>query len=121
MIVFSGVIVMGVVVIGTGRVGLVAACRLANSGHRVTGVEINQAKLNFLSHTSSPIHEKGIQAMLEQELTSGRLTFVPNLSDPLTADVAMITVNTQHRQTGKPTFQTFMPLWRRYERRPTIQ
>lgn len=92
---------MEVVVIGIGRVGLVAACCLAKSGHRVTGVEADQAKLNFLNHGGKPVYEEGIQALLEQGLSSGKLTFVPTLPVPLKADVVMITVNTPSSPDGK--------------------
>ena len=92
---------MEIVVIGIGRVGLVGACCLASSGHRVTGVEMNQARLNLLSQGSNPIYEKDIQVLLEQGLASGKLTFVPTLPVPLKADVAMITVNTPSSSDGK--------------------
>ncbi|MGD0780415.1 MAG: UDP-glucose/GDP-mannose dehydrogenase family protein [Dehalococcoidales bacterium] len=92
---------MDIIVIGIGHIGLVAACCLANSGHRVTGVEIDQAKLNFLNHPGNLIYEKGIQEMLREGLDSGRLTFVPNFPVSFKADVAMITVNTPTSSDGK--------------------
>ena len=50
---------MDIVIIGVGRIGLVAACCLAHSGHQVTGVEADQAKLKFLNHGGKPIYERG--------------------------------------------------------------
>lgn len=52
---------MEIMVIGTGGVGLVAACCLVNSGHHVTGVKINEARLNFLGCGSNPVYEKVIE------------------------------------------------------------
>ena len=91
---------MEVVVVGIGRIGLVAACCLVKSGHQVTGVEADQAKLKFLNHGSKPIYEKGLQSLLEQGLSSGKLTLVPKLPVPLRADVVIIAVNTPSSPEG---------------------
>ena len=91
---------MEVVVVGIGRIGLVAACCLVKSGHQVTGVETDHAKLKFLSHGSKPIYEKGLQSLLEQGLSSGKLTLVPKLPAPLRADVVIIAVNTPSSPEG---------------------
>ena len=72
-----------VCIIGAGYVGLVAACCLANSGHKVTCVETNEAKLKLLNQGLSPIREKGIDQLLKQGLSSGRLTFSSAPSAPL--------------------------------------
>jgi len=46
---------MNLIVIGAGYVGLVAACCLADSGHQVTCVEANEARLKLLNQGLSPI------------------------------------------------------------------
>jgi len=46
---------MNIIVVGAGYVGLVAACCLANSGHQVTCVEANEARLKLLNQGLSPI------------------------------------------------------------------
>lgn len=84
---------MDIAIIGVGRIGLVAACCLAEAGHRVTGVETDQAKLSSLN-CGSPLYEKGLQSLLERSLASGRLALVHELPRPLQAEVVMITVNT---------------------------
>lgn len=84
---------MDIAIIGVGRIGLVAACCLAEAGHRVTGVETDQAKLSSLN-CGSPLYEKGLQDLLKRSLASGRLTLVHELPRPLQAEVVMITVNT---------------------------
>jgi len=45
-------------IIGAGYIGLVAACCLANSGHQVTCVEANEAKLKLLNQGLNSIQEK---------------------------------------------------------------
>jgi len=91
---------MNIIIIGAGYVGLVAACCLANSGHQVTCVEADEARLKLLNQGLSPIREKGIDQLLKQGISSGKLTFVPSLSKPLQADVVMITVGTPSLPSG---------------------
>ncbi|MFO7772820.1 MAG: UDP-glucose/GDP-mannose dehydrogenase family protein [Dehalococcoidia bacterium] len=91
---------MNITVIGAGYVGLVAACCLAGSGHRVTCVEKDPARLELLEQGRSPILEKDIDLLLEQGLASGRLTFSGSLPAPLEDDIAMIAVGTPALVTG---------------------
>jgi UDPglucose 6-dehydrogenase len=91
---------MNITVIGAGYVGLVAACCLAGSGHRVTCVEKDQARLELLNRGHSPIVEKDIDLLLKQGLASGRLTFSASLPTPLKDDIAMIAVGTPALPTG---------------------
>jgi len=91
---------MNLIVIGAGYVGLVAACCLANSGHQVTCVEANEARLKLLNQGLSPIREKGIAQLLKQGLSSSKLSFVPSLPKPLQADIVMITVGTPSLPSG---------------------
>ena len=62
---------MKLAIVGTGYVGLVAACCLANSRHQVTCVETNKARLKLLNQDLSPIQEKGIDQLLKQGLANG--------------------------------------------------
>ncbi len=91
---------MKITVIGAGYVGLVAACCLAGSGHQVTCVERDDAKLKLLKRGQSPILEKGIDRLLGQGLSAGTLGFSSSLPSHLDADVAMIAVGTPCLLTG---------------------
>lgn len=62
---------MHIIVVGAGYVSLVAACCLANSGHRVTCMETDKTKLKLLNQGLSPIREKGIDQLLKQGLATG--------------------------------------------------
>ena len=81
---------MNLVVIGAGYVGLVAACCLANSGHKVTCVESDKARLKLLNQGASTIQEKGIDQLLKQGISSGRLTFSSASSAPLPQEPYLI-------------------------------
>jgi UDPglucose 6-dehydrogenase len=85
---------MDIVVVGIGRVGLVTACCLSKSGHCVIGVEIDKNKVKRLNKGISPIHETGIEELLNSGLLSGRLTFSDHLPNPLKAEIAVVAVNT---------------------------
>lgn len=91
---------MNITIIGAGYVGLVAACCLASSGHRVTCVESDKTRLNLLNQGTSSIHEKGVGQLLKQGLSSSKLSFAPSLPKPLQADTVMITVGTPSLPSG---------------------
>ena len=91
---------MNITVIGAGYVGLVAACCLAGSGHRVICVEKDRSKLKLLNQGKSTIQEKGIDLLLEQGLSAGKLVFSSSLPHPLGDDIAMIAVGTPSLATG---------------------
>lgn len=74
-------------IIGAGYVGLVAACCLANAGHRVTCVKGDKVRLKLLNQGLSPIREKGVDRLIKQGISSGKLTFVPSLPKLLQADI----------------------------------
>ena len=91
---------MNITVIGAGYVGLVAACCLAGSGHRVICVEKDRAKLKLLNKGRSTIEEKDIDLLLEQSMSAGRLSFSSSLPHPLRVDIMMIAVGTPSLATG---------------------
>jgi len=85
---------MEVVVIGVGRIGSVAACCMADAGHRVTGIEVNQGNLELMNSGVVPYHEPELEKLLKQGLQTGKLRFAAALPRALKADVVMIAVNT---------------------------
>lgn len=71
---------MRVLVIGLGHVGLVVAACLAEAGHRVFGVDIDEAKVATLSLGQSPIFETGLDELLTKHLANGALDLSTNLA-----------------------------------------
>ena len=59
---------MNITIVGTGYVGLVSGLCLADKGHRVTCVDVDEDKISRLSQGESPIHEEGLQALLNRLL-----------------------------------------------------
>jgi UDPglucose 6-dehydrogenase len=68
--------VSDVAVIGAGYVGLTTAACLASLGHRVTCADIDVERVAALSKGEIPILEDGLQALVDEGLSSRRLTFV---------------------------------------------
>lgn len=63
---------MKVAVIGTGYVGLIAACCLAKSGHQTIAV---------IAERQSPIYEKGLAELLSNVLEQKTILFTKDLSE----------------------------------------
>jgi UDPglucose 6-dehydrogenase len=68
-------------VIGVGWVGLVTAACFADLGRRVIAMDIDEAKVDSLSRGEVPIHEPGIQELLERNRE--RLQFTAGMAEVL--------------------------------------
>ncbi|WP_405088872.1 UDP-glucose dehydrogenase family protein [Microbispora sp. NBC_01389] len=66
---------MRVSVIGCGHLGIPHAAAMAELGHEVIGVDVDQAKINRLNAGECPIYETGLPELLTRHTTSGRLRF----------------------------------------------
>lgn len=85
---------MRVSVIGTGYVGLVTGVCLAEKGHYVTCVDIDQEKIDKIMRAIPPIYEIGLQELLQKNLHQ-KLTATTDLyGSVLETDVSFITVGT---------------------------
>ena len=68
-------------VIGVGWVGLVTATCFAEIGHDVVAMDIDESKVRSLNRRTAPIHEPGIDELLERN--GERLTFTTDMDDVL--------------------------------------
>ncbi len=66
---------MEVSVFGSGYVGLVQAAILADVGHQVMCVDVDEQKVAQLQRAIPTIHEPGLAAVLEENIKAGRLRF----------------------------------------------
>lgn len=64
-----------VAVVGAGYVGLTTAACLAHLGHRVVAVDVDEAKVAMMSAGRSPILEQGLEELIVEGLSEGRLSF----------------------------------------------
>lgn len=56
---------MRVVIFGLGYVGCTAAGCIASQGHHVIGIDVSQAKVDAINAGQSPVHEPGLDALIE--------------------------------------------------------
>jgi UDPglucose 6-dehydrogenase len=93
---------MRVAVVGTGHVGLTTCVTLASIGHDVVGIDSDQTKVDQLQRGETPFFEPGVQELLTEGLTVGRLSFTKEASAMTDAEVAFICVGTPGRSGGEP-------------------
>lgn len=71
---------MKVTVFGTGYVGLVTGVCLADLGNEVICVDINAEKIAYLKSGHSPIHEQGMDELLNKLIPSGQISFTTDMA-----------------------------------------
>lgn len=92
---------MRIAIFGLGYVGVVTAACLADDGHRVTGVDIQQAKLDAIADGRSPIYEQGLDDLVAKGVAAGRLSATSDTAHALDgADMAIICVGTPSAPDG---------------------
>mgnify|MGYP003376869826 CR=1 FL=1 len=86
---------MKISVIGTGYVGLVSGTCLAERGHRVTCVDIRSEVVTEINAGRPPIHEIGLEEMLQTVRKNGTLSATTDARQAiLDSDVTLICVGT---------------------------
>ena len=76
---------MKITVIGTGYVGLVTGTCFAETGNKVTCIDIDKAKVDKLSSGQITIYEPGLEKIFLRNTKEGRLVFTTNLEEVLEA------------------------------------
>jgi UDPglucose 6-dehydrogenase len=91
-----------IAVVGTGYVGLVTGTCLAETGHDVTCVDVDQAKIDLLRAGGIPIYEPGLEELVRRNVKEGRLRFTTSTEEAMRdAAVAFIAVGTPPGETGE--------------------
>lgn len=62
-------------VIGTGYLGATHAACMAELGHEVLGVDVDESKIELLNNGKVPFYEPGLPEVLQRNLAAGRLDF----------------------------------------------
>jgi UDPglucose 6-dehydrogenase len=92
---------MKISVIGTGYVGFVTGACLAQRGHEVICVDIRSDLVDCLNSGRTPIHEPGLQEIVEFATTSHRLTATTDTRRAvLETEVTLICVGTPNSASG---------------------
>lgn len=86
---------MRVSVIGCGHLGIPHAAAMAEIGHEVIGVDLDQAKIDRLNAGECPIYEEDLPELLATHTASGQLRFTTDLAEAAAfADVHFLAVGT---------------------------
>jgi UDPglucose 6-dehydrogenase len=72
---------MKVTIFGSGYVGLVTGACLAEVGNSVLCVDIDANKINKLRQGQIPIHEPGLDEVVQRNTEAGRLNFTTDVKD----------------------------------------
>ena len=92
---------MKITVVGSGYVGLVSGTCLAEVGHTVTCLDVNQKKIEGLKQGVSPIFEPGLSELIKRNAGHGRLYFTASSVEALTGCRAIfIAVGTPEGENG---------------------
>jgi UDPglucose 6-dehydrogenase len=92
---------MKVTVFGIGYVGLVQAAVLAEVGHQVCCVDIDEAKIENLKDGIIPIFEPGLTPLVKSNYEAGRIIFTTSAEQGVNfADIQFIAVGTPPDEDG---------------------
>ncbi len=70
---------MKITIFGSGYVGLVSGACLAEVGNHVVCVDVDEEKIARLNNGDVPIHEPGLDAFIERNMSAGRLNFTTDI------------------------------------------
>lgn len=92
---------MKITIFGSGYVGLVTGACLADVGHKVLCVDLDQGKVDGLKKGVVPIYEPGLDNKITHNLSEGRLDFTTDAKAAIEfADVMFIAVGTPPDEDG---------------------
>ena len=92
---------MKVTVFGTGYVGLVQGAILADAGHQVICVDIDERKLENLRQGILPIYEPGLESIVKNTFAEKRLSFTSDAKQAIEhGEIQFIAVGTPPNEDG---------------------
>jgi UDPglucose 6-dehydrogenase len=97
---------MKISIIGTGYVGLVSGACLAEVGNDVLCLDLNPEKIRVLKTGGIPIHEPGLEQMVQRNVAAGRLHFTTDVEESVAwGKVQFIAVGTPPDEDGSADLQ----------------
>jgi UDPglucose 6-dehydrogenase len=102
---------MKITVFGAGYVGLVASACLAEMGNSVLCIERDAERLNRLRSGETPIHEPGLDVLIDRNQRAGRLAFSNSIDTGIDyGTVLIIAVGTPQAADGSADLSQVLPL-----------
>ena len=115
---------MDVTIFGTGYVGLVTGACLAEIGHQVVCVDVDEAKVATLCEGRIPIHEPGLEPLVRDNHAAGRLRFTVDAAVGIEhGEIVFIAVGTPPDEDGSADLRHVLEVARtigRYMTRPAL-
>jgi UDPglucose 6-dehydrogenase len=99
---------MKISVIGCGYLGAVHASAMAELGHEVVGIDVDDTKIAALSEGRTPFFEPGLPEVLTSALASGRLRFSTDIAEAAGAEVHFVAVGTPQKKGSNAADLTFV-------------
>lgn len=97
---------MKISVFGSGYVGLVASACLADVGHDVLCMDIDEQRIELLKSGETPIHEPGLNMLIRSNVHAQRLFFSTDAAQAVAfADLLFIAVGTPSDEDGSADLQ----------------
>jgi GDP-mannose 6-dehydrogenase len=92
---------LNISIFGLGYVGAVSLACLARDGHRVVGVDVDQAKLDLIAAGKTPVVEEGMVQLMTDVIASGRVSVTRSVRDAvMLTDLSLICVGTPSAPNG---------------------
>ena len=92
---------MNISIFGLGYVGAVSLACLARDGHRVIGVDVDQAKLDLIAAGKTPVVEEGMVQLMEASAASGRVAVTRDARAAIMeTEISLICVGTPSAANG---------------------
>ncbi|MDV2079415.1 UDP-glucose dehydrogenase family protein [Marinobacter xestospongiae] len=97
---------MKITIFGTGYVGLVTGACLADVGHDVVCMDVDQAKIDKLIGGQIPIYEPGLEPIVKHNAEAGRLSFTTDTEAAVAhGELQFIAVGTPPDEDGSADLQ----------------
>ena len=97
---------MKITIFGTGYVGLVTGACLADVGHHVLCMDVDQGKIDKLRDGHIPIYEPGLESIVKHTVEAGRLAFTTDTQEAVAhGSLQFIAVGTPPDEDGSADLQ----------------
>jgi len=84
-------------VVGTGYLGATHAAAMAELGHEVVGVDVDERKIDALRQGTVPFYEPGLAELVRKHVESGVLRFTTDLAEVEDAELHFLCVGTPQK------------------------
>ncbi|MGL5704677.1 MAG: UDP-glucose dehydrogenase family protein [Tannerellaceae bacterium] len=97
---------MKIAIVGTGYVGLVSGACFAELGAKVTCIDIDQEKIDYLNQGGIPIYEPNLESLVLRNVKANRLCFTTDLISVLDeVEIVFSAVGTPPNEDGSADLQ----------------